>query len=436
MTKRISLSVLLVAASLQAYEFQPLGFKATAMGGTGVASAPGSLAGYYNPALLGLDRNSIDISIGGAVQVRDNGLLPKVQKLSDDGFIDAIDNVADSFESFTIVAGVSEEDEEAILSGIETIKTMDGQSIQLQPNLFFGAQIMGFGIGLYALTEATVIPNINNDYDELIFKVDDSYVGSHLYGEYNPTTNYFTPSTQEAYESSSIQYGVEEGEHELEIMSLAVLQIHISYGHNFAIPTGSLSVGGSLKLMKGYTYNKTYTIDDEDIAMTMEDIQDDATESSAVGIDAGVIYSPDAVESLRVGLVLKNVNAPTFEAENGEKKVDININPMARLGLSYMLLDSLEVAADMDLNENETLDSKVKSRMIGVGLGWHPVSWFNLSGGLMQNSSNSSDGTIYTGGIGLGPLDIAAQVSSNTNTYEGESVPSYINLMASLSIGW
>ena len=52
MRKYLSMVAILSFSGLNAGEFQSLGGNSMGMGGAGVASASGSLAGYYNPALL------------------------------------------------------------------------------------------------------------------------------------------------------------------------------------------------------------------------------------------------------------------------------------------------------------------------------------------------------------------------------------------------
>ena len=47
----VVVAAILLATPILAVEFQPIGFESASMGGAGVASARGSYAPYYNPAL-------------------------------------------------------------------------------------------------------------------------------------------------------------------------------------------------------------------------------------------------------------------------------------------------------------------------------------------------------------------------------------------------
>jgi len=413
------------AGALYGMEFQSLGYKSTAMGGAGVAGASGALAGYYNPALLAHAKYEVEVSLGAGVQFRDNGLGPKVQKLSDDDFFDALDNV---IENAPNSGGNTPKDSTAVADGVATIMTMDGESLQVQPSAYVGVQVQNFLLGLYITSEAAVIGNVDPQYDQLIVENGGSYY------RYDPATDTYSPSTRAAYESSSIDYALNEDKTDALAFGVLVGEIPLSYAYDFAIPSGRLSVGGSAKIMQAYSYFRTMRIDNED-----DDSDEDYDKlSTSFGLDLGVHYVSSDVEGLGIGMVVKNLNSPTFDTMMDGK--EITLDPMVRVGVSYMLLDSLEFAADLDLTDNEMIVEGMKSRMFGGGLGWQPVSWFNLSGGLMKNLSNSDEGLIYTAGFGLGPetfhLDLAAQITGQQNSYEGTSVPRYADVMISLNSCW
>ncbi|HEX2949671.1 MAG TPA: hypothetical protein VHV83_08900, partial [Armatimonadota bacterium] len=65
-----------------AYEFQPLGFESIGMGGAGVASARGPMAGYYNPALLTKSRHPFEMNIGAGMGIREENLANNIDQLS------------------------------------------------------------------------------------------------------------------------------------------------------------------------------------------------------------------------------------------------------------------------------------------------------------------------------------------------------------------
>lgn len=424
-TKLLPLSLLLVCASLQAMEFQTLGYKSTAMGGAGVASASGALAGYYNPALLAHTKTEVDVSFGVGVQLRDNGLGAKASKLSDEGTIDAFDAIKDN----TPISGSNTQaDRDALNSNnINTMLSMNGDSLQVQPSAYLGVQVDNFSLGIYATTEAVAIGNVDQTHDQLIFENSGSYY------TYNSASDTYSPTTQSDYETNSIDYAIENGNTNILTLGVVIAEVPLSYAYNFAIPTGDLSVGGSAKIMQGRSFFKTQRVDNKDD--DSDNAQDELITSTSFGLDLGLLYVSSEIEGLRAGMMLKNLNSPSFETFKGFD--DVTLDPMARIGVSYLILENLEVAADLDLTENKMIDDVTQSRMFGVGISWQAASWFNLSGGFMKNTSNSDEGLIYTAGFGLGPqafhFDLAAQMSGQQNSYEGQSVPAYANVMLSLN---
>ncbi|MEA1920105.1 MAG: conjugal transfer protein TraF, partial [Campylobacterota bacterium] len=243
-------------------------------------------------------------------------------------------------------------------------------------------------------------------------------------------------TTQSHYEANSIDYAIENGDTNILTLGVVIVEVPLSYAYNFTIPSGELSVGGSAKIMQGRSFFKTQRVDNKDD--DSDNAQNEITTSTNFGMDLGLLYVSSDIKGLRAGMMLKNFNSPSFETVKGFG--DVTLDPMARIGVSYLILENLEVAADLDLTENEMIDDVTRSRMFGVGIGWQAVEWFNLSGGFMKNTSNSDEGLIYTAGFGLGPkafhFDLAAQMSGQQNSYEGQSVPAYANIMLSLNSQW
>ncbi len=425
--RTLLLGLLLASSALQATEFQPLGFKSTAMGGAGVANASGSMATYYNPALLAHAKTTMEFSLGGGVQYRDNGLGAKAAKLEDDNLYDAIDHIA----SHAPVNGSNTQyDRDAVSSAVDTIMSMDGESFQIQPEAYLGMHYTNFGFGIYTTTEASLIPKISQNHDQLIFE------NAGFYYMYDPLTDTYSQTTQTNYENNGLEYALDNGLTNAHAIGILITEIPFSYAYNFDTAIGQVALGGSAKIMVGSSYYQTVRIDNEDD--NNDNAIDETTTSTTLGIDLGLIYLPQNVKTMRIGLMLKNLNAPKFNTPDGFK--DVTLDPMARLGVSYMLTNTLEIASDLDLTENKMIDDETKSRVFGLGLGWQPISWFNLSGGLMKNLSNSAEGLAYTLGLSAGPqmlhMDLAAQMSNKTNSYQGNTFPAYANIMVALTSSW
>jgi len=428
MKKHLSIVAILALSVLQAGEFHPLGGESIGMGGAGVASASGSLAGYYNPALL-TQKKGVEVSIGVGLGVRENDLGEQLNSLSELELTDTLDRIANHAP---IPKSNSREDRDNILNAQDILKNIgDKNGIDLMPTAHFAVQYNNMAIGIYGTSDIVVSANVDKSRTALI--VEDDNGG---YSEYNANTDIYSRTDRSNFEQNSLQYALDNNLTTANARGLVLVEVPVSYAHAFDLPMGELSVGGSLKFMHGSTYVQTLSIDSEDTS-DEDSLKENQKDSDNVGLDVGFLLKPSSFPSLQVGLVMKNLNSPEFDTVDGSGiKADLQV----RTGLQYQLLDTLEVAADLDLTNNKTLINGYKSQMFGAGLNYHPVSWFSLRGGAMQNLSNSNEGLVYTAGLALGlpkfQLDISAQMSNKTGEYDGESIPKYAMVNVALVSKW
>ena len=439
---KIVLSVGLISLlnlGAQAQSFAPIGYKASSMGGAGVASSKNAMASYYNPALLAKPDSDVEVALGVGIGYVDNGVVESVNKLNDAGFSALLDKASTDYTSLTLA------DRAALINSKDIIIGMDGQGGLVTPDAYFSAQISSFSLGVIGSSEIAALAVVDQTRTQLIF---DNGTGG------GPTgyTDIETGQTggYNFYTTNSLVYAVDPSAVDaadlsdpttfLDVDTLSIAEVPLSYGHAFDTAIGDISLGGSFKFMQGTTYNGKVNIDTE-----FDDIEDrlKSTEkkTSTFGVDLGLLYEPEFSEGLRIGLVGKNLNKPEFDRVDGSK---IEVDPMIRVGLAYDILDSLEFAIDYDISENDTLLASTtgvyKTQYIGGGLNWHPVSWASLRGGLMDNLSSSQEGTIYTAGLAVGPsffqLDVSAQLSSKENTVEGDSYPASARVNIALVSRW
>ena len=427
MKQYLSAITILSLSLLNAGEFHALGAKSIGMGGTGVASASGSLAGYYNPALL-TETKGVEVSLGLGVGIREKDIGEQIDKLSDMELNDVVDNIANHAP---INGSNSSSDKKNILDAQEILKNIGNENgVSLMPTAHLGVQYDNMAIGLYMSSEIVVSANIDKTHTDLIVTENGGYYS------YNAENDTYALSTKDAYEASSLQYALDNKTTSVDAKGLVLTEIPVSYAKAFDLPMGELSVGGSLKLMHGTTYTQTLDIDDED-ATDEDKLKENQKDSDNIGLDLGLLFKPSSIPALKVGLVAKNLNAPSFDLQTGgEIKADLQV----RTGVQYTLAESLDLAVDLDLTSNETLINGYDNQMFGAGINYHPVSWFALRAGAMQNLANSNEGMVYTTGIAFGPeqfqLDISAQMSSKTGSYDGEDIPKYAKVNVALVSKW
>ena len=426
MKKHLSIVAILSLSALHAGEFHSLGGNSMSMGGAGVASASGSLAGYYNPALL-TQTKGVEVSIGVGLGIRENNVGEQINTIADLELTDIIERVANNAP----IGKNSISDTQDIITAQNALRDIgDENGISIMPSAHLGVQYNNMAVGLYLTSDIAISADIDKEHTELIVENGGNYY------TYNAQTDRYGITNRATYESSSLEYALDTNLTTLGAKGLALVEIPISYAHAFDVPMGELSVGGSLKLMHGTTYTQTLSIDDKD-GLDSDSLDKNQKDSDNFGLDLGVLFKPTAISSLSVGLVAKNINAPAFDtADGGEIKADLQL----RTGVQYKLADSLEVAGDLDLTTNKTLINGYDSQMFGGGVNYHPFLGFALRVGAMTNLANSNDGLIYTAGLSIGfeklNLDISAQMANNTGQYDGEDIPKYAKVNVALVSKW
>jgi hypothetical protein len=431
MKKHLSLVAILGLSVLNAGEFHSLGGNSMSMGGAGVASASGSLAGYYNPALL-TQKKGVEVSIGVGLGIRESNIGEQINTLSDMNLNDVVDRIANNAQDGTPKSGQNNPaDTKNIVKAQEILSDIgDKNGISIMPTAHLGVQYDNMAIGLYLTSDIVVSANIDKSHLALAVEEDGDYF------LYDASKDEYSTIDEDIYRQTSLEYALDNKLTTINVTGLALTEVPVSYAHAFEMPMGELSLGGSLKLMHGTTYIQTLDIDDED-ATDEDSLKENQEDSDNIGLDLGLLFNPTDVPKLTVGLVAKNINAPAFDTANGgEIKADLQV----RTGVQYRLSDTVEFAGDLDLTSNKTLINGYDSQMFGGGINYHPVSWFALRGGLMQNLANSNEGLVYTAGMAIGlpkfQLDVSAQMASNTGEYDGDEIPKYAKVNVALVSKW
>ncbi len=430
---RSGFGLCVAAVAAQAMSFQPLGFESMGMGGAGVASATGSMAPYYNPALLAVKGHTTEVGLSGGVGVAEYNLAENIDRLSNDDLTGTIERIAANAPING--SNTANGDNERLLDALNVLEGMSKETsgLVLTPGGAFGAQIKNFGIGVYVTSEATAIPVIDpNRLETIVYS--ETY---DAYYAYDAQTDTYSVSDQAAYESSSLEYALNNGDTYLALKGLSVGEVPFSYGHAFETAAGTVGVGGSFKYMYGITYDTRVSIDTNSGDLSDSFENRDRT-SSAFGVDVGAYFEPKKVENLRLGIVAKNINSPEFDTVTDRT---YKLDPMARAGVYYAGFDHwLDIALDIDLTSNKTFLDGADSQYIGGGVNIHPTQFFTLRLGAMQNVADDTFGTVLTGGLGLGfkqlQIDLSAMMSTEKGYYDGEEIPRYARVNLALVSRW
>jgi hypothetical protein len=436
----VIVAAIFLAIPALAVEFQPIGFESASMGGAGVASARGSYAPYYNPALLAEHKHGAQISLSAGVGMREVNVAEHIDRLADidiDETIDLVETSTPIVSDSKVYANLDTSARNNITTIKNELRALSGRNgLQIMPSVSLGIQAGNFGFGAYGVSEATAYAVIDPNRLDIIIQKNIPAFGETDYVEYDETTDEFTISSLSDYQASSLEYALENVTY-LKLTGLAYLEIPIAYGHQFTTAWGKLNCGASFKIMPGYTYDATIKIDTEsgDVDSELEDVEERDT---SWGIDLGLLFKPTKLPKLSLGLVGKNLNTPEFDTATGDT---LKVKPQGRAGLAYDFWgDRLTVAIDGDLTKNETFIPDYDSQFIGGGINFHPFSWLSLRCGAMQNIQESDDGTIYTAGLGFGlkwfQLDVTGQASDKKGEYEDEEIPRYARVQVALVSKW
>ncbi|MFO0773630.1 MAG: conjugal transfer protein TraF [Nitrospiraceae bacterium] len=301
------LTVPLIVSTASAVEFVIVGPRAAGMGGAGVAVTHDALGTYWNPAGMALSK-SWDIQVAGSAQIVDRLGLGK-----------ALKDINDADLNDTSPANIAK---------LQAIANRINQS---------GATTSGLGAaGLY-------------------FK---STFGSHVFG-----FNISDVATGGGFMASPVTALPSGGSvtvtGQVAVRALEARQAAFSYAYGFG--DGKLAFGATAKIMQGAAYANLVNVRGAESGFETPNDLGKATISTAVGFDLGLAAKP--VDWLRLGIVAKDINQPTFNAPGGEVK----LLPQIRAGAALNPYESLTLTVDADLTSNKALIPNVKSRLISAG---------------------------------------------------------------------
>lgn len=490
-------AAILAATGAEAREWTVVGPRALGMGGASVAVANDASASYWNPAAYGFfkskdggyygDRSwSATLDAGFGMQVHEDlgEQLDNIFQIDfgqfDNGVIQASD-VSDFLQ---------------IIDNLKEFDANDARALTVHMNGGLRAQVGRFGIGGYTFSEISakgdldlvnIAPtslttdvdvtqqfgtstNFNNgsavpanqayfsttDETALISQIGgmsgwttaeaQSFVNSVEYGILQAQASGATiPSTAEiltlvtsAAEVASVADtggSLSDNGSQLLFKGMALFEFPLTYGHPI---TDDFAVGANVKYMKARVYNTAVRVFDTDFSDALSEAQDDYLDSSNFGIDLGALYRFG--DDLRVGLVARNVNSPSFDMKQLLPGDDDSMEESAqvRAGIAWMPLDFITLALDYDLTQNDTtVSDNYKSQNLGGGVELDLLSFLQLRAGLYQNMAESDIGPVYTAGFGLNlwvvNLDFGASLSPETTTIDGNDIPKEFTAELALS---
>ncbi|RDU63582.1 hypothetical protein CQA53_08425 [Helicobacter didelphidarum] len=286
-------------------------------------------------------------------------------------------------------------------------------------------------IGIFNSTQAGVSLVGDDSKMRLIFGSDNSYY------ELEVSDGGYTikQSTRTDYDNFSLLASINNGNsHRIVSSVFALTEIPIGYAYNFKVGNSNISLGAAFKLMNGISiFHETYLSSNLSFDMNFGSNTQIYT---TFGFDLGAYYGYNINETnqFALGVVVKNINSPTFRFNNSPNVV---IDPQYRMGIAYNgKIFSLAFDADLAPNRmlNYSYGAKL-SQMIGGGAKID-FKHIDLRAGLAYDLKQDN-GVILTAGINiLGFIDIATEVGTKWVDYFGFTAPKYASVRIGGSFSW
>jgi hypothetical protein len=361
----LTLILMMLPAASQAEQFSVVGPRALGMGGASVAAVNDSTAVYWNPAALA-DFRRVDIRIPVDAGLADHmGLKDTWTRIND------------------INDQVQAHDPAAINETIKLLKDLD------KPNT--GADIdasAGLLISIPIAKSAIAISALGLGYAGLYPTVDTLHLGS------DPLVPTFV------------------GNNDTTVTGIGIIarEPAVSFATSFA---DKVFIGANAKMIYADTYVNSNILTSNTFNTFIDDLRNSKTASNKASIDAGILVAP--IPSVRIGVVGRDLNSPSFPIEGmiAQKqgtgdvimvtgKDEIKLDPQYRAGVAWTPFKTFTLAADYDLTKNKTLTPGYENQTVAIGLEKTFLSeYFNVRLGANKNTADSSEKTVYTGGIGL-----------------------------------
>ena len=383
-------SGLMLAGVTSAYAL-PYGFsdaRSVAMGNVSVATGGVTTAAFSNPAMLMVNETdeTFALHIGaGAVFIEDGGITDDIDEFQ--AIADQIDSIVQN--DFSNTAAMLN----ALNAQTAVLDNLSGDSLigRGTPNvaLVYGGDSFSVAVTAGGEAYASGVINVANtvtilESDIIADLGDDGTLNDSLNVGYIPSAD-------------------------LKAIGVITQEIGVSIASNVTLLGMDISFGIKPKVISAEAIDTSLTIDTVDV----EDIIDDSRQDlgSFTTLDAGVAIG--VTESIRVGVVAKNLISETLTVNTSE----IDFDTQLRVGVSYNT-SFMTVAADMDLIESDPIQTEDANKMLALGVELNAFDFVQLRAGYQTNmASGASADDLISAGVGLWlgfNLDIAAVISEDS----------------------
>ena len=408
---RIALGVYLVLSSTVAIAL-PFGTfdpRSVAMGGTGVASAKGENAAYYNPALL------------AQYKVRK-------EQAPNSSFIFPIIN-ATATDNIKEIIDVSDKDYDKQLPvAVQAYNNSPQQGAQGMLNLATNLQNDLTTIShepAYADLNIALVIGIPNRREGGSFMVNNRFVidgvvnytseDRALLQAYAEEMSFVAgggdPQTlhPELYDNGLLRDPTDELTSTAEATAVWISELSMAMSKEFTFYDRNIMFGITPKFIKVTTFDSVADATDNDISDYVEREYD-----YSLNFDVGVAREFDS--QWTGGFVVKNLIKRKYKTDLGNR---VHFEPQYRAGVNYRSLRWGTYALDIDVLENDPVGAGDPTQMLALGGEWD-VGAVQLRGGVSTNLSGSGDNSqpLLSFGVNLSPLGMIIDLTAAANEHQ------------------
>jgi len=197
----------------------------------------------------------------------------------------------------------------------------------------------------------------------------------------------------------------------VEIIAVSISEAALSFSREFNIKGHDVAFGISPKMQRIDVYDYIISVEDD---VEGSDISDYGVDKTSFNLDIGASTQFGFEDRGHVGIVAKNLLSQTLTSINGQT---VKIAPQLRAGVAYEAWGWLNLAADLDLIENDPIAYEDSTQFIGLGAEADVHGFMQIRLGLRSNLA-ASDQEVASLGLGLSPfglfhIDIGAYANVN-----------------------
>ena len=445
----LAISILASSQIATAENFDPMHARATAMGGTGVASSKTSAAPLFNPALLATQHQSADFAMAfpivGVRAADEDDLIDTVDEFDESGVVDNLDTAITGFNN-AVQSGNPTNISNSITQLNSNIGDLNSQLSNLSGKALRANAGAGFVLAIpsrkfsaafsfnttgaisaqFNYQDANKVNNLRAALDDLS---DDINNGNVDLGDLNDLLgkSYAQYLAKDLDNDGTLDTLNPNGEIDLgdfnsqvRMIGVAITDLGISFARHFEYDGHTFAIGITPKLQRVDTFDYTAIAiqqdENGDYTSGLEDFEDQAEDADAsddgFNLDLGVAYTTG---KMTYALAVKNAISQEYESLNNSVVV---VDPRATLGVSYQN-GGFNVALDADLTEQVGLLVGEETQFVGFGMEYNLGDTAQMRIGYRHNIADADDDLVSLG-FGLSPFGVSLDLTVVASTEEDE----------------